>query len=112
MNLRQYLENQHLLSENRLPSRSLLLPADKRSVTHKNPTDSAMITSLNGDWNFCYLADGKLTEKYTTFFTPAYDDSDWDTLPVPSMWQYHGYGNCLYVNDAYPFPVDPRIFTA
>ncbi|MBR2949836.1 MAG: hypothetical protein IKC46_08245 [Lachnospiraceae bacterium] len=107
MNLRQYLENQHLLSENRLPSRSLLLPADKRSVTHKNPTDSAMITSLNGDWNFCYLADGKLTEKYTTFFTPAYDDSDWDTLPVPSMWQYHGYGNCLYVNDAYPFPVDP-----
>lgn len=107
MNLRHYLENQKMLSENRLPSRSLLLPADKRSVTHKNPTDSSMITSLNGDWNFCYLADGKLTGKHASFFAPDYDDSDWDLLPVPSMWQYYGYGTCLYPNVAYPFPLDP-----
>ncbi|MBR2948781.1 MAG: hypothetical protein IKC46_02845 [Lachnospiraceae bacterium] len=107
MNLRHYLENQKLLSENRLPSRTLLLPADKRGVTHKNPTDSAMITSLNGDWNFRYLENGKITEEYTSFYAPDYDDTAWDVLPVPSMWQYHGYGTCLYPNVAYPFPLDP-----
>ncbi|HJA91589.1 MAG TPA: hypothetical protein H9717_00445 [Candidatus Eisenbergiella merdipullorum] len=107
MNLRHYLENQKLLSENRLPSRSLLLPAKKRGVTHVNQTDSAMIISLNGDWNFHYLDDGKISEEYASFDLPEYDDSKWDILPVPSMWQYHGYGTCLYPNVVYPFPLDP-----
>lgn len=75
MNLRHYLENQKLLSENRLPSRSLLLPAKKRGVTHVNQTDSAMIISLNGDWNFHYLDDGKISEEYASFDLPEYDDS-------------------------------------
>lgn len=107
MKLRHYLENQRVLSENRLPSRSLLLPARKRGVTHMNPMDSGMLLTLNGDWSFRYLDDGKITEEYASFFAPGYDDAHWDILPVPSMWQYHGYGTCLYPNVAYPFPLDP-----
>jgi beta-galactosidase/beta-glucuronidase len=29
------------------------------------------------------------------------------TLPVPSVWQLHGYGTPHYTNVNYPFPVDP-----
>jgi len=41
---------------------------------------------------------------------PAYDDSGWDTLPVPSHWVLHGdgaYGRPSYTNISYPFPIDP-----
>ena len=31
----------------------------------------------------------------------------WDTIPVPSCWQIHGYENPNYTNVIYPYPVDP-----
>jgi beta-galactosidase len=34
-----------------------------------------------------------------------FDDHDWDTLPVPSNWQLHGYGSPAYTNVTYPFPM-------
>ncbi|MBR5311695.1 MAG: hypothetical protein IKU40_02305 [Clostridia bacterium] len=107
MNLRHYIENPALLHENRLPPRSLLIPAQKSGITHRNCTDSDRITSLNGDWAFCYLADGKIPAEVRGFYSAEYDDSRWDTLEVPSMWQFHGYGTCYYPNVEYPFPVDP-----
>ena len=36
MNLRHYIENPALLHENRLPPRSLLIPAQKSGITHRN----------------------------------------------------------------------------
>ncbi|MBB4950970.1 beta-galactosidase/beta-glucuronidase [Kitasatospora gansuensis] len=35
------------------------------------------------------------------------DDSSWDALRVPSHWQLHGYGRPIYLNIAYPIPLDP-----
>src|SRR4051794_9828150 len=60
--------------------------------------------SLDGAWAFRLLdrADGPLD-----FVAPAFDDSGWDRLPVPSHWQLHGYGAPAYTNVRYPFPVDP-----
>jgi len=107
MNLKQYIENPGCLGEHRLPARSLLIPAQKSGVTHRNYTDSDRITSLNGDWAFRYLADGRIPAEDREFFTPDYDDGGWDTLEVPSMWQFKGYGTCLYPNVEYPFPLDP-----
>lgn len=107
MNLRYYIENPSLLHENRLPPRSLLIPAQKSGITHRNYTASDRITSLCGDWAFRYLADGKIQAEERNFFAAEYDDSAWDTITVPSMWQFHGYGTCLYPNVEYPFPLDP-----
>jgi len=107
MNLKKYIENPSLLHENRLPPRSLLIPAQKSDVTHRNYTASDRITSLNGDWAFRYLADGTIPAAERDFFAADYDDSGWDTLEVPSMWQFKGYGTCLYPNVEYPFPLDP-----
>ncbi len=37
------------------------------------------------------------------FEKPEFDDSKWNTIPIPSCWQIHGYGIPLYVNIKYPF---------
>ncbi len=59
---------------------------------------------LNGDWKFtyhehpAYVPDG--------YYKVAYDDESWDTIPVPSCWQMHGYDRAVYTNVAYQIPVD------
>ncbi|MFP5282517.1 MAG: sugar-binding domain-containing protein, partial [Actinomycetes bacterium] len=64
--------------------------------------------SLNGDWRFrLWPSVGEAPDEVAD---PAYDDRDWDVLPVPSHWvlQRDGaYGRPIYTNIAYPFPIDP-----
>lgn len=103
MKEKNYIANQRMLQENRLPARTLLLPAQKRGVTHKNPAASDRIQMLSGDWRF-YYATGALP---AAFESPGFDDGGWDTLPVPGMWQFYGYGTCYYPNVRYCFPFDP-----
>ncbi|MDD0859106.1 hypothetical protein NHF46_17970 [Arthrobacter alpinus] len=53
------------------------------------------------------LPDGESVEGVAA---ESFDDSAWDTLPVPSHWVLHGegkYGRPIYTNVQYPFPVDP-----
>jgi len=59
---------------------------------------------LSGSWRFRWAgrADGD-----TLFAAEDFDDSAWDFLPVPSLWQLHGYGRPAYTNVRYPFPVEP-----
>lgn len=68
--------------------------------------DSGLPTlSLNGDWRFHYaptLAAAPFGIEFETF-----DDGAWDTLPVPSCWNFHGYGAPAYTNVQFPFPLDP-----
>ncbi len=98
-----YIQNQNLLSEGRLPARAMLLPAQKRGVTHKNAAASDRIRLLDGNWKFRWLAE----DTDQPFYEPAAPDGDWDTIPVPGMWQFCGYGSCCYPNVRYPFPYDP-----
>ena len=100
---RDYLANQHRLGENRLPARTLLIPAQERGITHKNFTASDRVKLLSGEWKFSYRTE----DTDEPFYQPEQSDGDWDTLPVPSMWQFHGYGSCYYPNLRYCFPYDP-----
>ncbi|RKS07337.1 beta-galactosidase [Nocardiopsis sp. Huas11] len=65
----------------------------------------APVLDLDGDWRFrlAPTAGGGPG----AFEREDHDDSGWDTLPVPSHWQLHGYGAPAYTNIAYPFPIDP-----
>mgnify|MGYP004452777985 CR=1 FL=1 len=74
-------------SENRLPQRSYYIPSGVSEYT-----------LLNGEWRFRYFA---RDIDYTA------DIDAWDTTPVPSCWQLHGYENPNYTNVAYPYPCDP-----
>ena len=80
---RDYIENQHMLGERRLPARALLLPAQRRDITNKNFTDSDRIRLLSGEWKFRWLRE----DTADPFYDPQESDEAWDVLPVPSMWQ-------------------------
>ncbi len=57
---------------------------------------------LNGDWRFHYAPHP--TQAPEGFYAPDFDVSGWDTIPVPSNWEMHGYGKPIYVNVGYGFP--------
>ncbi|KAJ6346766.1 hypothetical protein OIU76_003446 [Salix suchowensis] len=67
--------------------------------------DLPFVKSLSGFWRF-FLAPGpdSVPKK---FYDTAFEDSEWNTLPVPSNWELHGYDRPIYANVLYPFPVDP-----
>ena len=76
------------------------------------PVDTGQKSLLNGDWKFNFVTmtapDGQLdlSQRPEGFFMPDYDDSSWDTIPVPSTWEIQGYGTPLYTNITYPFNTD------
>lgn len=63
------------------------------------------VKSLSGCWKF-HLASGPSCVPLK-FYYGDFDDNDWGTVPVPSNWEMHGYGQPIYTNTEYPFPVDP-----
>ena len=57
--------------------------------------------SLNGDWRLSFAPSaGSLP---TGFEAIDYDDSDWDTVVVPSNVEMLGYGEPIYLNIQYPW---------
>ncbi|MFE5616981.1 glycoside hydrolase family 2 TIM barrel-domain containing protein [Streptomyces sp. NPDC056524] len=60
---------------------------------------------LDGAWRF--RAATGLGDLTAGFEDPAFDDTAWDRLPVPSCWQLQGVGSPAYTNVTYPFPLDP-----
>ena len=97
------IENQNILHINRLSARATVVPAQRREIYYRNKEDSHLIRSLNGDYRFKYLP----SDSYKDFYGNEVDDSDWDTIDVPSMWQYRGYGDPEYTNTLYPIPFMP-----
>lgn len=84
--MRNY-ENPRVTSENRCAPRSYYIPGGK-SEYHL----------LNGTWRFAYYS--------RDIDVPEQIDL-WDTIPVPSCWQLHGYEDPNYTNINYPYPCDP-----
>ncbi len=93
----------NLLHRNRLPARATLNPAQKPGINYQNRLQSDRILSLNGSYRFALFSDYPPEQ----FEQPGFDDSDWDDLDVPSMWQYRGYGEPTYPNVEYAFPFTP-----
>ncbi len=61
--------------------------------------------SLDGDWQFFWR--GRPADIPRDFYPLGFDDSLWDSISVPSVWETNGYGAPLYSNVRYPFPADP-----
>ena len=52
--------------------------------------------SLHGDWQFKWVE--SVSQRPTDFFKTDYDDSGWDKMSVPGIWEMNGYGDPEYVN--------------
>ncbi|KAG7948524.1 hypothetical protein I3843_13G012200 [Carya illinoinensis] len=63
------------------------------------------VKSLSGYWNFFLAANPNGVP--VNFYDTEFQDSEWQTLPVPSNWQMHGFDQPIYTNVIYPFPLDP-----
>ena len=102
----RHYENLQLLHENTLPLRAYYIPASRRMddlVRYRERSDRFQL--LNGTWQFRYYASiHDLTER---FYETAFDAVGFGKLPVPSVWQMHGFDSHQYTNIRYPFPFDP-----
>ena len=61
--------------------------------------------SLNGTWKFNFVQ--KPEERPLDFYKNDFDDSNWDSITVPSNWELQGFGIPIYTNIDYPFPKNP-----
>lgn len=103
----KHFENLNVLHENTMPDRAYYIPSDKRQddlVEHRER--SGRFTLLNGDWDFRYY-DSIYDLKEAFYEENSALEPGWTVLPVPSVWQMHGYDSHQYTNVNYPFPLDP-----
>ena len=103
INTPKELRNPQILHMNRLAPRATLVPAGEKGVYYNNKEKSDRIFSLNGDYKFALYSE-KAPENFTD---NGFECSDFDTLDVPSMWQFRGYMEPTYPNVEYPFPFNP-----
>ncbi|MFJ7074211.1 glycoside hydrolase family 2 TIM barrel-domain containing protein [Streptomyces sp. NPDC098781] len=84
------------------PPHTTLMPyADVEQALAADRTRSPYRLSLDGKWKFAYAE--RPDDRDPDFHRTDVDDRDWDTVPVPSVWQTHGYDRPIYVNITYPY---------
>ena len=103
-------ENYHrfdIISQNKLPPRSYFIPFETKAqadgVTPKQKRyASPKVRCLSGDWDFrFYPRPAELPAELDT------EQVVFDTIDVPSCWQFRGYDKPFYVNVRYQFPYHP-----
>jgi beta-galactosidase len=83
------------------PHTTLMPYRDVRQALVADRTRSPYRLSLDGRWKFAYA--DRPDDRDADFHRTDLDDRDWDTIPVPSVWQQHGYDFPIYVNITYPW---------
>ena len=91
--------NHQKFEDHKLPPRASFVAFENPDFTEKET--SKRFLSLNGDWKFYFVKDPK--QRPTTFQNINYDDSNWDTIPVPANWEVEGYDHPIYLDERYPF---------
>ena len=82
-------QDPNVFEENRMPMRATFVSSQQQTL------------SLNGLWKFHFnpTVDGRLKG----FEAVGFDDSAWDEIPVPGLWDLNGYCDPMYVNMGYPW---------
>ena len=94
-------ENPEVISINREPARANFIPYNSIEAAKKGEVNnSPYFKLLNGNWRFYYC-------KKPADIPDALCGNEWDSIPVPSCWQFFGYDTPNYTNVIYPYPVDP-----
>ncbi|MDT3766879.1 glycoside hydrolase family 2 TIM barrel-domain containing protein [Gleimia hominis] len=95
-------ENPNITGENRLPPHAYFVPLSSREVPPTRKSASGFI-DLNGNWKFkLYPSPFSVPSSSITEYDPRLN-----TVSVPHMWQFDGYGTLQYTDEGYPFPIDP-----
>ncbi len=103
-------ENLEVNSINRLPARTyaMPLPDEAAALSDALVPETPYAISLNGEWKIKWVGDPK--RRPTDFMNPAFDDSEWAPIDVPSCVELRGYGMPIYTNTRYPHKLEwPKI---
>ncbi len=93
---------QHLAHNKEQPRATFYSFQDTKSARKVLPEASKFVKSLNGKWKFNWVKRPELRPK--DFFKPDFNDSKWDSIPVPSNWnligvkEHKNYGTPIYCN--------------
>ncbi len=102
----KHYENLKIMHENTMPYRSYYIPVSRRMEgLVRNREASDRLQMLCGQWQFRYYE--SIYDLKEKFYEMDYDADDFDTIPVPGLWQNYGYDSHQYTNVRYPFPLDP-----
>jgi beta-galactosidase len=101
-------QNHHLTGINNLPPRAnmVICPDAKTALkieytANSERVKSSFYRSLNGQWKYHYSSNH--LARVADFWKPDFDDSGWNSIPVPANVEKHGYGIPIYVNVQYPW---------
>ncbi|MBN0044534.1 DUF4981 domain-containing protein [Streptomyces actuosus] len=84
------------------PPHTTLMPyPDLAHALAADRTASPYRLGLDGAWRFAYA--DRPADRDPDFHRTDLDDSGWETVPVPSVWQLHGHDFPVYVNVTYPY---------
>lgn len=83
-----------------VPSRGLRPPRSQGARRERRSV------SLAGTWRFRLSPTAAGTGPLSGIDAGSHAQ-DWDEIEVPGHWVLQGYGDPLYTNTAYPFPIDP-----
>ncbi|MBM6603011.1 glycoside hydrolase family 2 TIM barrel-domain containing protein [Pediococcus acidilactici] len=94
----QWLDDPEVFRVNQLPAHS-----DHhyyRNLAELN-RGSSFVKSLNGTWRFHFASTP--SERPLQFYSPNFDDADFDTIQVPGHIEIAGYSQIQYINTLYPW---------
>ena len=99
-------ENPAVFSRNAEPPHATYVPFDTAPEALKaNFLSSPYFQSLDGRWKFKWVSEPSRAPR--DFEKDSYDVSRWEDFPVPSNWEFRGYGQPIYLDEAMPFKSDP-----
>ncbi|MDF2568234.1 MAG: glycoside hydrolase family 2 barrel [Oscillospiraceae bacterium] len=106
MVIEKYYENLSCLHVNTMPNRAYYIPyGNAEDAVMKDRIHSDRFVLLNGNWDFKYYE--SVYDIKEEFWRDGFNNSDFIKIPVPSVWQNHGFDHHQYTNLKYPFPYDP-----
>ncbi|WP_284219130.1 glycoside hydrolase family 2 TIM barrel-domain containing protein [Agaribacter marinus] len=94
-------ESPEVISRNRLPTRSVPYSYVNIDDALSLDRERSQYINLNGDWAFKFQYDDEDIDQ--GFVTETFDHSSWQTLPVPSNVELHGFDIPFYTNTDLPF---------
>lgn len=99
-------ENESIFGINKEATHVIYTPySNTEQALRDIPSASPYYLTLNGAWKFHWVK--QPSDRPLNFFSPAFDDSGWKTIPVPCNMEMQGYGTPIYTNFIYPFTPDP-----
>ena len=99
-------QNPRIFEINKLPARAHFFAYESEKLAKQNnPMLSQNFHSLNGSWKFNLSSNPN--DRPANFFDEYFDDSKWSDITVPGNWELQGHSFPIYLDEEYPFPVNP-----